>query len=86
MSNPSLVYCDSCHRNLGEIHVTVEVYITRRSGTRSKIVQFWLCPECERKSQILLAADDTQRNRVALALTPRPSYWVERPAEVEHGS
>lgn len=74
-----LNYCDSCHRNLGEIHVTLEVYVTRLTGTRSKFVQFWLCKECERKSQILLAKDAAQRNRVAQAITPTPGWWVVDP-------
>lgn len=81
---PKLYYCDSCHRELGEIHVTVEVYITRPKSVRSKVIQFWLCAKCERKNQILLASDDVQRNRVAQALTPTPSWWQQPLIEVEN--
>lgn len=68
--------CEACHRELASHHVTVEVTVFN-GHKRTKVAQFWLCPNCERKNRILLAQDETQRERVARAMTPMPSWWKE---------
>lgn len=70
--NAKLIYCNACHRNEAVYHVTMMVDLFGPTTQRVKRVQFWLCAECEKISQEVLARDITQASRVAKALTTLP--------------
>lgn len=55
-------------------HVTVKVELAGESTTRMKVVQFWLCKNCETANQQIFAQDDARQKRIALRLTDHPSF------------
>lgn len=66
------IRCSSCGDGVGVYHVTATVTVVSASGMKTKIVQFWLCEQCEAGSRKVLAADADQRMRVARRLTELP--------------
>lgn len=71
-------YCDACGSQSGDlVHVTVQVTLFSDRSQRVKIVQFWLCQECERNNRMLMENSINREGRIARALTPQPAWMVK---------
>ena len=68
-------YCDACMRNKATIHVTMRLELFSVTSKRMKMVQFWLCEECERNNRVFLENRGGLEGRVAKAMTPQP-VWL----------
>lgn len=67
-----MIACNSCHKEEGRYHVTLNVSIFGPSTERLKHITLWLCDACEKNSREVLAKDFMQAERVARALTWLP--------------
>jgi len=76
-----LRYCTACGGPDGHIHVTVDVRLVSERSARSKIAQFWLCDNCDRKMRELFVQQYGREGKVARALTPWPAHWTPREGE-----
>lgn len=61
--------CAACQREPGVFHVTIAVDVFGPRRSKKKMVQFWLCANCETDSQRMFTRDDGLKARVAAALT-----------------
>jgi protein-arginine kinase activator protein McsA len=66
--------CDACQANQASDHITLQVSIVSSTRNKTKIVQFWLCEDCEQSSQQILTRDELQRHRVAFRFVDNPSF------------
>jgi hypothetical protein len=67
--------CDACGKGEGTHHVTVRVTVFGPKATKTKVVQFWLCADCEVANQQVLADDANRRQRVAMRMTRDPEFF-----------
>jgi len=69
-----LIYCDACRTKEGIYHVTQINTFFGPKTTRTKRVQFWLCAECERASQLILCRDELLPRRAAVRFVDNPTF------------
>jgi len=67
-------YCDACSKNKAVVHVTMHVELFSTTSRRVKIVQFWLCEQCELNNRIFFENRGGREGRVARAITPHPEW------------
>lgn len=79
--------CAACGE-VGSHHVTLTMQIAHAvKRARTKIIQFWLCDQCELNSQSYLMRNADQSGRIARALTPDKADWLyPKPVEAANVS
>ena len=66
--------CDACANYEAIYHVTLQVNIFGPRSERVKSIQFWLCSDCERSTQQILAKDELRRARLAFRFVDNPAF------------
>lgn len=72
--------CAACGLQAGVYHVSVRVDVFGPAGARqTKLVQLWLCEDCQRNCTAVLRRDGGERERVARRITQDPPVhrWQE---------
>ena len=66
--------CDACQAEPGIYHATLTVQVVGPGGTKSKMVQFWLCQRCEMANRQVMERRPALLSTIAQRLTQWPEH------------